>query len=225
MRAFFVHIETLLGRLLISILDGRRIYMTDHYFTNQPISKTDKKVFSFTLRGNDLKFQSDSGVFSRNEVDFGSRVLIEKFTFPEIEGNILDVGCGYGPIGLSIAKDQSDRFVEMIDVNLRAIELAKDNAVKNNIENVKIYESSIYENVTGKYAAILTNPPIRAGKEVVHGILRGSFEKLLPGGELWVVIQKKQGAPSAMELLKTLYDEVEVVKKEKGYYIIKCKKD
>jgi 16S rRNA (guanine1207-N2)-methyltransferase len=199
--------------------------MADHYFTNQPSSKNDKKVFSFTLRGNDLEFQSDSGVFSRSEVDFGSRVLIEKFTFPTVDGNILDVGCGYGPIGLSIAKDQPNRTVEMIDVNLRAIELAQENAKENKIENVKIYESSIYENVTGEYAAILTNPPIRAGKDVVHGILKGSYEKLLSGGELWVVIQKKQGAPSALELLRTLYDEVEVVKKEKGYYIIKCKKD
>ena len=83
--------------------------MADHYFTNKPSSKTDKKVFSFTLRGNDLKFQSDSGVFSRNEVDFGSRVLIETFTPPVIEGNILDVGCGYGPIGLSIAKSEPNR--------------------------------------------------------------------------------------------------------------------
>ncbi|PGS52823.1 class I SAM-dependent methyltransferase [Bacillus sp. AFS041924] len=199
--------------------------MADHYFTNQPNSKTDKKVFSFTLRGNDLKFQSDSGVFSRNEVDFGSRVLINEFTFPEIEGNILDVGCGYGPIGLSIAKDDSNRTVEMVDVNLRAIELAKENAIVNKIENVKIYESSIYENVTGEYAAILTNPPIRAGKSVVHEILKESHDRLLPGGELWVVIQKKQGAPSALELLKGIFDEVEVVKKDKGYYIIKSKKD
>ena len=224
MRAFFVHIELRLGRLN-SIKDGRRIYMADHYFTNQPNSKTDKKVFSFTLRGNTIKFQSDAGVFSRNEVDFGSRVLIEAFTFPGIEGTILDVGCGYGPIGLSIAKEDENRLVEMVDVNLRAIELAKENAKVNNIENVKIYESSIYENVTGLYAAILTNPPIRAGKVVVHTILREAHEKLLPGGELWVVIQKKQGAPSALDLLKELFDEVEVVKKEKGYYIIKSKKD
>jgi len=199
--------------------------MADHYFTNKPSSKTDKKVFSFTLKGNNLKFQSDSGVFSRNEVDFGSRVLIETYTQPAIEGNILDVGCGYGPIGLSIAKSEPNRIIEMVDVNLRAIELAKINAQENNIENVRIYESSIYENVNGQYAAILTNPPIRAGKEVVHGILKGAHEKLLSGGELWVVIQKKQGAPSALELLKTLFEEVEVVKKEKGYYIIQCKKD
>ena len=199
--------------------------MADHYFTNQPNSKADKKIFSFTLRGNDLKFQSDSGVFSRNEVDFGSRVLINVFTFPEIEGDILDVGCGYGPIGLSIAKEDPERTIEMIDVNLRAIELAKDNAKVNKIENVNIYESSIYENVTGKYAAILTNPPIRAGKSVVHDILKGAHDRLLHGGELWVVIQKKQGAPSAMDLLKGIFDEVEVVKKDKGYYIIKSKKD
>ncbi|PGL67719.1 class I SAM-dependent methyltransferase [Bacillus sp. AFS055030] len=199
--------------------------MADHYFTNQPNSKTDKKIFSFTLRGNELKFHSDSGVFSKNEVDFGSRVLINAFTFPQVEGDILDVGCGYGPIGLSIAKDDSNRIVEMVDVNLRAIELAKENADVNKIENVKIYESSIYENVSGEYAAILTNPPIRAGKSVVHEILKGAHERLVSGGELWVVIQKKQGAPSALALLEETFDEVEVVKKDKGYYIIKSKKD
>jgi 16S rRNA (guanine1207-N2)-methyltransferase len=176
------------------------------------------------LKGNDLKFQSDAGVFSKNEVDFGSRVLIEAFEFPEVKGDILDVGCGYGPIGLSIAKADPERTVEMIDINTRAIELAKTNATENKIMNVKIYESSIYENVKGTYAAILTNPPIRAGKNVVHEILKGSHEKLVPGGDLWVVIQKKQGAPSALELLKSIYDEVDIVKKEKGYYIIKCKK-
>lgn len=198
--------------------------MADHYFTNKPISKTDKKVFSFTLKGNELKFQSDAGVFSKNEVDFGSRVLIEAFEIPEVKGNILDVGCGYGPIGLSIAKVVPETTVEMIDVNTRAIELAKTNAAENKIMNVKIYESSIYENVKGEYAAILTNPPIRAGKSVVHEILKGAHEKLVSGGYLWVVIQKKQGAPSALELLKSIYDDVDIVKKEKGYYIIKCKK-
>ena len=199
--------------------------MSDHYYTSQPGSKSDLKTFVFKLRGNDLKFTSDSGVFSKNEVDFGSRVLIEAFEFPEVEGNILDVGCGYGPIGLSIAKDKKDTVVEMVDVNERALELAKLNASINQIENVNIHRSDMYKMVEGKYAAILTNPPIRAGKMVVHTILKDSYEKLLPGGELWVVIQKKQGAPSALELLKETFAEVEVVEKKKGYYIIKSKKD
>ena len=106
-----------------------------------------------------------------NEVDFGSRLLIEAFQVPDIKGDILDVGCGYGPIGLSLAKEFQDRKVHMVDVNERALELAKENAANNRIGNVHIFQSSVYENVDGMYAAILSNPPIRAGKDIVHEIL------------------------------------------------------
>jgi len=163
--------------------------------------------------------------FSKSEVDFGSRLLIDTFDPPEIAGPILDVGCGYGPIGLSIAKDFPNRLVHMIDVNQRAIGLAKENAEKNGIDNLEIYESDRFENVNEEnFAAILTNPPIRAGKEVVHTIFEQSFQHLRSGGELWVVIQKKQGAPSAKAKLEELFGGVDIVAKKKGYYILKAKK-
>jgi 16S rRNA (guanine1207-N2)-methyltransferase len=159
-------------------------------------------------------------------VDFGSRLLIESFNLnQEIEGNILDAGCGYGPIGLSIASAYPGRIVEMIDINSRAVELAKENAATNGIKNVKIYESDRFKNVTtDAFAAILTNPPIRAGKKVVQEIFEKSFHHLNSGGELWVVIQKKQGAPSAMDKLERLFGNVEVILKKKGYYILVSKK-
>ena len=188
--------------------------------------ESDPKYWNFTLNNLPFRFKTDNGVFSKKEVDFGSRLLIETFEMPIIEGNILDVGCGYGPIGLSAAKQMKDRFVHMVDVNDRALSLARENAELNGIENVCIYESDRLEKVKGnKFAAILTNPPIRAGKKVVHDIFEQSFECLLPNGELWVVIQKKQGAPSAIEKISELYSEVEVVIKKKGYFIIKAKKD
>ncbi len=146
-----------------------------------------------------LLFLSDHGVFSKNEVDFGSRLLIEAFQMPDIKGDILDVGCGYGPIGLSLAKEFQGCEVHMVDVNERALGLAKENAANNRIENIRIFQSSVYENVDGEYAAILSNPPIRAGKDIVHEILEKAVEYLVPGGELWIVIQKKQGAPSALK--------------------------
>ncbi len=143
-------------------------------------------------------------------MDFGSRLLIESFEMPAIEGTVLDVGCGYGPIGLSIAKSYPDRLVHMIDVNERAIELAKENAELNRIQNVEIYESDRLVNVKEiNFAAILTNPPIRAGKKTVHDIFQQSYEHLAANGELWVVIQKKQGAPSAVEKLKEIFTNVE----------------
>ncbi|MCA1321920.1 class I SAM-dependent methyltransferase [Bacillus tianshenii] len=197
----------------------------DHYYTSKPSVESNRQHWDFELKGHKLIFTTDAGVFSKKEVDFGSRVLIEAFEEPGISGDILDVGCGYGPIGLSLAKAFPERRVDMIDINERAVELAKINADRNGIENVNIFSSDIYEKVTStEYAAILSNPPIRAGKKVVHEILEKSFEHLAVGGELWIVIQKKQGAPSAMEKLESLFEEVDVVVKKKGYYIIRSKK-
>ncbi len=199
--------------------------MTEHYYSRNPGVESKPLFFNYTLRGNSFRFKTDQGVFSKNEIDFGSRLLIESFTVPEIDGPILDVGCGYGPVGLSIAKSEPDYIVHMVDVNDRALELAKENASFNHISNVKIYESDRFENISNeKFSAVVTNPPIRAGKKVVHDILTKSYDYLLPQGELWVVIQKKQGAPSAKEKMSEIFDEIEVVCKDKGYYILKAKK-
>jgi len=199
--------------------------MTEHYYSRSQNVSSDPNYWDFTLKENKFRFKTDNGVFSKKEVDFGSRVLIEAFTYPEVDGDILDVGCGYGPIGLSIAKETMDRKVHMVDVNERALALAKENAALNQIGNVVIYESDRLLQVKGnKFASILTNPPIRAGKKVVHDIFEQSYEHLVNNGELWVVIQKKQGAPSALEKLEQLFQEVDVVDKQKGYFIIKAKR-
>ena len=111
----------------------------------------------------------------------------------------------------------------MVDVNLRALDLAKKNASNNQVTNVEIYESDTYKSVTGKYALIVSNPPVRAGKEVVTSILADSKDYLEPNGELWIVLQKKQGAPSAKKLMDQTFGNVEVVTRDKGYYILKSK--
>jgi 16S rRNA (guanine1207-N2)-methyltransferase len=199
--------------------------MSNHYYSQKPTVQSERKTWEFTLLGHLFTFQSDRGVFSKNEVDFGSRLLIETFTLPVNEGDILDVGCGYGPVGLSVAKHYN-RHVDLIDINERAIELAIDNAARNSVENVTIFQSDLFQKIEDdrKYIAILTNPPIRAGKKVVHSIFDESYKHLEVGGELWIVIQKKQGAPSAIDKLNELFSEVEVVEKKKGYFIIKAKK-
>jgi len=199
--------------------------MADHYYSREPEVASDPKFWNAELRNHSFRFKTDQGVFSKNEVDFGSRLLIDTFEPPKITGPLLDVGCGYGPIGLSIAKDFPDRIIHMIDVNQRAIALAKENADRNDIDNVHIYESDRFEGVhEERFSAILTNPPIRAGKDVVHNILEESFRHLGPEGELWVVIQKKQGAPSAKAKLEEVFGNVEIVAKKKGYYILKALK-
>lgn len=200
--------------------------MSDHYYTNQPHAAHDFTEFDFELKGHKFHFVTDSGVFSRNTIDYGSRVLIETFSATDLpKGPLLDVGCGYGPIGLTLAAT-TERFVEMIDINQRAIDLAKRNAGRNQIENVAIHESNIYETVNETaYAAILSNPPIRAGKKVVHAILSDAYPLLTEGGTLTVVIQKKQGAPSAEKKMKEVFGNCTILTKDKGYYILQSIKE
>ena len=199
--------------------------MSDHYYSNKPQTESKPRQWKFTLLGHVFTFETDAGVFSKSEVDFGSRVLLDSFEMPEVAGDILDVGCGYGPIGLSIAKANPERFVHMMDINTRAVALAEKNAKLNGVQNVRIFESDGLAAVGDvQAAAILTNPPIRAGKETIFRFYDESYEKLVEDGELWVVIQKKQGAPSTLSHLEEVFSEVEVVEKKKGYWIIRAKK-
>ena len=198
--------------------------MANHYYSSKPESESAPVVWDYTLRGHRFQFKTDSGVFSKKEVDFGSRLLIETFDY-QGGGRILDVGCGYGPIGLAVAKSYPDASIHMVDVNQRALGLARENAALNKISNVQIYESDRLLYVREEtFDAILTNPPIRAGKSVVHDIFEQSAGRLAGGGELWIVIQKKQGAPSALDKLAELFEDVQVVERKKGYFIIKAKK-
>lgn len=199
--------------------------MSQHYYSKNPQTKSKPQEWSYTLRGEKIQFQTDSGVFSKNEVDFGSRLLIEAFQESATAGPILDVGCGYGPIGIAIAKSFPQQEVHMVDVNARALDLARKNAEKNNVQNVSVYESDGLESVSiDNFSAILTNPPIRAGKETVFRFYEEAYDKLADGGSLWVVIQKKQGAPSTQEKLEQLFGDFQVADKKKGYFIFEARK-
>ncbi|MEK3733307.1 MULTISPECIES: class I SAM-dependent methyltransferase [Paenibacillus] len=195
-----------------------------HYYSNQPKTAHDRKELSAVLRGNTFRFISDAGVFSKGGVDYGSKVLIEAMDIRP-DASVLDVGCGYGPIGLAAAKLAAAGHVTMIDINSRAVELAKENAIRNSIANVTVMESDLFAAVKGQqFDVILTNPPIRAGKETVFAIFEEAWHHLRDNGELWIVIQKKQGAPSAKAKLESLFKKVEEVTKDKGYRIFKATK-
>lgn len=201
--------------------------MSNHYYSENPETAHDLEQWSFELMGKNFHFVTDSGVFSRQTVDYGSRVLIEQFDNTDLpEGSILDVGCGYGPIGLALAYG-TGRKVEMIDVNNRAVALAQNNAKRNGLEEqTDIHQSNIYEELHQDiYAAIVTNPPIRAGKKVVHQILADAEPLLKTGGTLTAVIQKKQGAPSAKKKMEEVFGNAEIVSKDKGYYILRSVKE
>lgn len=200
--------------------------MSDHYYTNAPQSKSQQQSWTAELRGYDFTFTTDSGVFSKERVDYGTQVLlnaVELDNFPA--GDLLDVGCGYGPMGLTLAKLDPARTVEMVDINERALALAQKNAAENQVENVSIHASSLYESVEGKeFAGIFSNPPIRAGKKTVHAILEESFLYLKTEGYLTIVIQRKQGAPSAQKKMEEVFGNVERIFLDSGYWILQSKK-
>lgn len=198
--------------------------MANHYYSEtQENLKSDPNTYTFFFRNNKFMFTSDIGVFSKRYIDFGSYTLIDSFTPNPTKKNLLDVGCGYGPIGITISKLYPYLNVTMIDINERAIDLAKKNVLQNKAQNVNVLKSNIYQNVSeeDKFDYILTNPPIRAGKKVIYEIYDGAIKHLNENGELWVVIQKKQGAPSTIDHLNAIFGNCEVVNKEKGYFILK----
>ena len=191
-----------------------------HYFINDENLVSNIQEFSVSIQNCLFHFKTDNGVFSKKELDFGSKLLIETVLKENIQGEVLDLGCGYGPIGITV-KDNTNSNVDMIDINLRSLHLARMNASKNNV-SVNVFESNGYSNVLKKYDYIITNPPIRVGKKILYDLLFGAKEHLKENGELWLVINKNQGAKSVAKDLEKEYN-VEIVKKNKGFYIIMAK--
>lgn len=199
--------------------------MSNQYFENNKNLASNIQEINFYFRENTFKFLTDNGVFSKGGVDFGSSTLLKTINLKEGQTiSILDVGCGYGPIGICLGKTYPNVKIDMVDVNERAIDLAKKNAENNKVNNVNIFISNVYENINSKYDLIISNPPIRAGKSVVHSIICGAYNYLNEGGEMRCVIQQKQGAPSAIKALNEVFTTVEIIDKSKGYWIISAKR-
>ena len=189
------------------------------YFENQKLPSKMVKTESFIL-GKKFIFYTDNGVFSKDGLDFGSRLLLETIPLEEVGGKVLDMGCGYGVFGIVLNKILMCN-VDMVDVNLRAIHLAKINIEENHCDQINVFESNCYENVNSKYSCIVTNPPIRAGKKIVYDIVMNAKNYLEKDGLLFLVIRKEQGAKSLIVDLEKEYT-VEVINKKKGFFIIKC---
>lgn len=192
----------------------------EHYFTPRPTSEPNAKRIIATLRGKEYQFMTEAGVFSRSRVDLGTRLLINALPLPE-RGRILDLGCGYGPVGIAVARERPEVEVVMVDVNQRAVELARVNAQLNGVPAVDVRHGEDFSVVPEHdFALIATNPPIRAGKKVVYPLLAGAKEHLLPpGGILCVVVRTKQGAGSLERHLRTAYSRVETIAKGGGYRV------
>lgn len=189
-----------------------------HYFTNDEI-KSNEKIYVTKINDIELKLYTDNGVFSKNKLDFGTRTLLENLEIDRFKGDILDFGCGIGPIGIYLSLKTKEK-IDMIDINKRSISLAIKNSKLNNA-NTNIFESNIYEKINKKYDFIVSNPPIRVGNEVLYKILFEAKEHLNENGELWIVINKDQGAKTITKKLEQFYD-VTIVEKNKGFYVIKA---
>lgn len=191
-----------------------------HYFTNDELQSDIREITDY-IKEKEYHFYSDAGVFSKSKVDFGTKLLLENIS--NIHGKVLDVGCGYGPIGIFVRLN-FDCYVDMIDVNERAIELSKKNIELNSLNNIKAFTSNVYSNITGLYDYIITNPPIRAGKDIVYGILIGAKEHLKENGKLIFVVRKEQGAKSIIKNLEGTYN-ISVIAKKSGFFVINAEKN
>lgn len=196
-----------------------------HYFENDKNLKSEIRELSYKYNSSFFIFYSDNGVFSKNNIDYGSRLLIETYLKENDinEKRVLDVGCGYGFLGIMVSR-VTDSYVEMIDINKRAVHLTNMNIKRYKDFKGKTYVSNVYENVEGKYDIIITNPPIRIGKKKLLEILIGAFDHLEDNGLLYYVIRKDQGALSIKKILEENSINVEIINRDKGYFIYRAKK-
>ncbi len=199
--------------------------LVPQYFDNIPGLSSKPRIIQFDINGVELSFQSDNGVFSKEQVDEGTKALLKVlFSFP-LQGKILDLGCGYGALGLTLAYFIPTSTFVLTDINERAIALTQINIKRLHLENVTCRLSNIYENINELFHSIVINPPIRAGKTVIYEMFRGAYDHLYDDGSLFIVIRKSHGAHSAEAYIKKVFGNCDLLKKEKGYYIYVAKKE
>jgi len=193
----------------------------NQYFNENPAALTQERILRLNIFGMDFRFLANNGLFSCDKVDAASILLLENI--PPLTGRVLDLGCGYGTIGIVLAKKNSVNLT-MSDINRIALQYAEKNAALNRVEAECIHSDG-FENLSGQYDNIVLNPPIHAGKEVMYRLYAGAVAHLAPGGALYIVIHKKHGAESSLEALRELFSECQIIYKKKGLYVLKCMKE
>lgn len=195
----------------------------EHYYSENPESESNEKEITYEINDKKFKFISDNGVFSKGHVDFATDFMLRTILKDKINGKVLDMGCGYGVIGITISKLCSEvSKVVMCDINNRAVDLSKRNVENNKVVNAEVMASNGFENVKDKFDVIITNPPIRAGKAVIYKMYEDAKSHLNDGGKFYLVINKKHGAPSTINYLNEIYSDVEVLDKKAGFNVIRC---
>ena len=196
-----------------------------HYFQDDPNLASNIKTISFEIKGITMNLLTDNGVFSKGKVDEGSLAFLKVILPLDLGNSILDLGCGYGTLGLTLAVFKKDARVTLADINSRALALCRRNAELNNVsQRVTILQSDIYTKIEGKYDSIVINPPIRAGKSVTYKMYEEAKQYLIDGGSLLIVIRKAQGAESASKYIESIFGNVKLLDRHKGYHIYQAVK-
>jgi 16S rRNA (guanine1207-N2)-methyltransferase len=191
----------------------------NHYYTDNKDLNSERKEFEYYFDNEVFRFTTDNGVFSKKSVDYGSYILVKSIYKKDLGSSLLDLGSGYGPIGIIIKRFNPDVEVEMVDVNSRAVELCVLNN-SNNSTDIKVHLCDDISKLDHKFDTIVLNPPIRAGKAVIYSLYEKSKEMLNEKGHFYIVIRKAQGAMSSIKKLETLFDTVEIIERDSGYLVI-----
>lgn len=194
--------------------------MNEQYYTAEPTCESRPVSCAFPYRGHGMKFMTDAGVFSKGELDQGTRLLLD--ALPEMTGDVLDLGCGWGAIGVSLVKANPGCRVVMADVNRRALQLSRENLARNGVTAECIESDGMAAVLNRTFDAVVTNPPIRAGKQVIYQMFADAASHLNAGGALYLVIRKQQGAESCVKYLKTLFAQVDKLDKSGGFWVLKA---
>ncbi len=197
-----------------------------HYFIDKEHLDSDFFEFNDKLLDYELCFRSCDSIFSKNKIDDGTRALVEAIDKKSsLSGHGLDVGCGLGVIAISLIKRFGVTF-DMIDINATAVKLSKENLMKNNVQHsAKVWVSDGFEKVDDIYDFIVTNPPIKTGKQLLFQLMQDSYDHLKSGGQLILVIRKDHGMESLKKHLTSVFSNCEIMDRNKGYYILKCVKN
>lgn len=197
-----------------------------HYFIDKEHKETDYFEFTETFKDLSFTFKSCDSVFFKDCIDYGTKTLLSAIIKKvNLKDKVLDIGCGYGAIGIVLSRFFENVKITMCDINNTAVELARTNVLKNHAKNIEnVFYSNAYENVNEKFDFIITNPPIKAGKENLLNILLGAKNFLKDNGELIFVIKKKHGEDSIKKILQQNYKDVEIIARDSGYYILRVTK-
>jgi 16S rRNA (guanine1207-N2)-methyltransferase len=197
---------------------------TEHYFTTHPESETKLGLIRVTLRGSSFEFLTASSVFSKKRVDLGTRLLIDAMVLPET-GAVLDVGCGYGAVGIVAAASNSQLHVVMTDVNMRAVRLAKRNVKINKVNNAEVKCGYLYEPVKDlTFNCVLSNPPVSAGMETVKTLITEAPKVMAHKATFQMVIRSKIGAKTLPSVFNETFGNCTILARKSGYRVLIAEK-